>query len=164
MPDTCSKPLIGGKPAAPAAKYADFHLPAGVTLDPELTAEFEALAQELALPQDAAQRLVDMHASRMQTHQSANHAKWQHQSRNDAEIGGANLSRTIAVANRALDRFGTPQLRSALSETGIGNHPEFIRFVHRVGKALSEDGYVPASHGRVNKSYAETFYPSKSKE
>ena len=159
-----ASPLLGGKAPAKAEDYTKFHLPNGITADPALEAEFSALAHELGLSSSDAQRLVDLHASRVVAGNQAHQSQWESQCRNDRECGGANLPRTVAVANRALDRFGTPEMKQALVETGMGSHPEFVRFIYRVGKALSEDGYVPATHGRTNKSYAETMYPSKSKE
>ena len=44
-------------------------------------------------------------------------------------------------------KFGTDALKSLLTESGLGNHPEVIRFMYRAGKAISEDSYVGNSEG-----------------
>jgi hypothetical protein len=31
-----------------------------------------------------------------------------------------------------VQNHGTPALRQLLNETGLGNHPELVRFVHRL--------------------------------
>jgi len=51
------------------------------------------------------------------------------------------------VAKKALDSFGTPELRTLLNESGIGNHPELIRFMVRAGKAISSDTFVAGERG-----------------
>ena len=43
--------------------------------------------------------------------------------------------------------FGTEPFKQLLSESGLGNHPEVIRFMYRAGKAISEDSYVGNSQG-----------------
>ena len=138
--------------------YADFRLPDHAGIDDEVGGRFKALAKDLGLHPEGAQRIVDLYSA-------ANrrlHDGWRTQTANDRELGGYNLDRNVATAARAIDTFGTPALRKALNDTGAGNHPEVVRFFYRVGKALSEDGLIRPSHGRVSKSYAETFYPNHS--
>jgi hypothetical protein len=70
------------------------------------------------------------------------------------------LPENLAAAKMALDTFGTPELRTLLIETGLGDHPEMIRAFVRAGKAISEDtlamgGKKPAGAG---KSTAEILY------
>ena len=135
----------GGQPKpGPPEKY-DFKIPDGQEPSPVLE-EFSGVARELGLPQDAAQKLLDLHSkvitanieSAVSAHETQM-AEWTKQSQNDKEIGGANLVASAAAAKVALDRMGTPQLVELLDGTGLGNHPEVLRFFSRVGKALSED-------------------------
>ena len=67
---------------------------------------------------------------------------WLDQSSSDKEFGGERLDANLAVAKTALDKFGTPELKQLMNQTGLGNHPELIRFFYRAGKAISEDTYV----------------------
>lgn len=149
----------GGRKGQPEPDdYAGFRLPDHPGIDDEVGGQFKALAKDLGLKPEEAHRLVDLYISANQRL----HDGWRSQTTSDRELGGYNLSRSIATAGRAVDRFGGPALRKALDVTGAGNHPEVVRFCYRVGKALSEDGLVRPSHGRVHKSYAETFYPKHS--
>ena len=152
----------GGPPLQPQPApaqpdpYADFQLPEHPGFDDEVGGRFKALAKDLGLKPDGARRLLDLYGTANQRL----HDGWRTQTANDREIGGYNLDRSVATAGKAIDKFGGPELRKALDATGAGNHPEIVRFFTRVGKALSEDGLVRPSHGRVAKSYAETFYPN----
>ena len=88
----------------------------------------------------------------------------------DKEFGGEKLSENLSTAKKALDQFGTPELRSLLNESGLGNHPEFIRFMFRAGKSISEDRYVGQANGaaptqgrpRDFASQAAFLYPKQS--
>ena len=69
----------------------------------------------------------------------------------------------------ALKAFATPELRELLQKSGLGNHPEIIRFMYRAGKAISTDDYVGASQGsgasrstpKDMASYANALYSNQ---
>ncbi len=137
------------QPKAPE-QYADFTLPDGYKLDGEIGDKFKSLAKDLDLTQEQAQKLIDLDASRItaQTQQlHATSAAWADATKADKEIGGDNLNANLAVAQKALAAFGTPELKNLLQETGLGNNPEIIRAFYRAGKAISEDSHVPAGSG-----------------
>lgn len=158
------------KPAEKAApeKY-EFKAPEGVTLDSELLGEFEGIARELNLTQEDAQKAVDI-AAKMQAKFQAKQTEvllearteWAKQTTADKEIGGTALAANVAVAEKALATFGSPELRALLKETGLGNHPEVVRAFVKVGKAISEDRFV--SGGEVPpgglRSAAQRMYPN----
>ena len=125
-------------------------------LDPEVLTAFGDVAKELNLPQDAAQKVLDKVAPVIQARQAKaieqTKVEWATQSKSDSEFGGENLTDNLDVAKASLDTFGTDALKSLLQETGLGNHPEVIRFMYRAGKAISEDSYVGNSEGAVGKS------------
>lgn len=75
----------------------------------------------------------------------------------DKEIGGDKLTANLGVAQRALDTFGTPELKEYLNGTGLGNHPELVKAFIKVGKAMSEDGMVTGKEGG-QRSAAEVLY------
>ena len=153
-------------------EYTDFTLPEGVEIDTEALAEAKTLFAGEKLPQETAQKMVDLYAAKVKQYGEAQSArwvqlqqKWVGEFKSDAEIGGDKLNESVAAAKRAMDKFGTPGLREALAMTGAGNHPEVIRFVARVGKATSEDSLVVASGpSGGTKSTAEVFYPNQGKE
>ena len=129
------------------AKVAD----APNELDPDVLTAFGDVAKELDLPQEAAQKVLDKVAPVMQAKQAKvieqTKVEWADQSKSDKEFGGESLSENLDVAKASLDTFGTDALKSLLTETGLGNHPEVIRFMYRAGKAISEDSYVGNSEG-----------------
>ena len=129
------------------AKVAD----APEELDPEVLTAFGDVAKELDLPQEAAQKVLDKVAPVMQARQAkaVEDAKteWANDSKSDQEFGGESLEANLEIAKTSLNKFGTDALKSLLSESGLGNHPEVIRFMYRAGKAISEDSYVGNSQG-----------------
>ena len=126
--------------------YADFAMPEGVELDSELLAEAAPIFKELKLSQEQAQKLVDFQAKQVQAGE-ANRVDafnqlmndWQTESKNDKEFGGDKFDENVKVAQSAINKFGTPGLKQLLEEHGVGNHPEVIRFMVKVGKLTSED-------------------------
>lgn len=152
-------------PKAPE-KY-EFKAPEGQEFDATLIAEFSDVARELDLPQDAAQKLLDKMAPVMQARQveaiEAIKKQWVDNATVDKEFGGDKLTENLAVAKKALDKFGTPELRTLLNETGLGNNPEIIRAFYRAGKAISEDSFVGGGSGNkaVNSDPAKSLYPNQ---
>ena len=120
-------------------------------LDPEVVTAFGEVAKELDLPQDAAQKVLDKVAPVIQARQAEQVEKarveWAEESKSDDEFGGETFDANLEVAKSALDAFGTSTFKQLLSESGLGNHPEVIRFMYRAGKAISEDSYVGNSQG-----------------
>lgn len=152
-------------------EYADFTLPEAFKVDDTALGEFKALAKELNLPQEAAQKLVDMQAKlqsgnaeaftqSLQAHVDKTAQDWAKTAKADPEIGGADFDKNVAVAKTALDTFGTPELKALLKESRIGNHPEVIRFMFKAGKAISQDGFVPGRASSAAKSAADVLYGS----
>lgn len=162
------------KPEAPAGapeKY-EFKAPEGVTLDSELMGKFEGIARELNLPQDKAQTVVDklapevaktMLAQQAQLVQQAR-TEWAETARADKEFGGDQLPANLAMAHKAMTTFGTPELRTLLDESGLGNHPEVIRAFYRAGKAISEDSRVingQQGNQPAGRDLAKSLYPNQ---
>ena len=120
-------------------------------LDPEVLTAFGEVAKDLDLPQEAAQKVLDKVAPVIQARQAKvveqARADWATESQSDEEFGGENLAANLEIAKSSLKEFGTDAFKSLLSESGLGNHPEVIRFMYRAGKAISEDGYVGNSQG-----------------
>jgi len=120
-------------------------MPEGVELDGPAADEFSAIAKELKLSQADAQRVANV-AVKMQQQQAETHAAtvkgWADQCKTDKEFGGDNLEPNMAVARKAIDTFGSPELKALLNSSGLGNHPELVRFAFKAGKAVSEDTFV----------------------
>lgn len=150
--------------AAPAApENYTFDLPEGVQMPEEGLAAFSKFAKDRGMSQDDAQALLGELAPAMQGRQAQllaqARADWQGRTKADAEIGGDKLNENIAVAKKALEQFGSPELTAMLNETGLGDHPDLVRAFYRVGKAISEDGFVASGAGRQsNAKDARSLY------
>jgi len=135
----------GDEPVVPE-KY-EFTMPDGVELDAAAADEFSAIAKELKLSQADAQRIADV-ATKMQQKQAETHVAtvkgWADSCKTDKEFGGDNLDQNLSVARKAIDTFGSPELKALLNTSGLGNHPEVVRFAFKAGKAISEDGFIKA--------------------
>lgn len=138
------------KPEGAPEKY-EFVAPEGKEYDQEVIESFSEAARELNLTQEAAQKMLEKMAPKLADRQNeqveAIRSEWTAQSKADKEFGGEKISENLAIAKKALDAFGTPELRTLLNDSGLGNHPEIIRAFYRAGKSISEDGYVGASQG-----------------
>ena len=157
------------KPTGAPEKYADFVLPEGMALDKELADKASAAFKDLNLSQDQAQKLVDLQTSQAKAHadaivQSFNKqvADWKDESKKSF---GADYQKQFGLASKAVEQFGTPELRQLLNDSGLGNHPQLVRFFAKVGKAISEGQPVDGRRaGSEQKSDAEVLYPSMKKK
>lgn len=139
----------------PADADYEFKTPDGIELDKVSTDEFKAIAKELKLPKDVAQRVVDVAVKREQAARELRDTTvkgWADAVKADKDLGGDKLPETLAIAKKAID-IGPPELKTFLDESGLGNHPLFVKWAHTIGKALSEDRFVsgskaPAEAGR----------------
>jgi hypothetical protein len=152
------------KPAEPAVPESyELKMPEGVQLDSVAADEFSAVAKELKLDQTAAQKLADVGA-KMAQRQAENHVKlvetWVEQVKADKDIGGDKLDENLGVARKALEQFGTPELRDVLNMTGFGNHPEVIKAFYKIGKAISEDRFVAGAPKGAESDPAKTLFPN----
>jgi hypothetical protein len=148
------------EPAPKAPEKYEFKLADGVALNEAAVAQFEPVARELDLSQEQADKLVEIYtaqeAARVQ--QWTDTVKgWTDAAKSDPEFGGPKMAENMGVAVRALKEYGSAELNELLDSFGIGNHPAFIRFAYRAGKALGEDKLVPANSGG-SKSAAELLY------
>lgn len=154
-----------GKPAVTAPEKYEFKAGEGQELDAEAVKQFEPIAKELNLSNDQAQKLVDLYGSKimpqlvqqMQDQQRQQIEQWAEQVKADKTIGS---DESIGSAQKAMDKFGTPELKEFLNTTGLGNHPELVRIFANIGKAMSEDGLVTGSSGGGQSAAAVLFGPT----
>lgn len=168
------KPADGDKPADKsedeeqkqegAPEKYEFTAGEGVELDADALKDFEPVARDLNLTNEQAQKLVDAYPKILAGVQQRQAEAWQKQTEGwaetvkaDKEIGGDKLTANLSAAQRALDQFGTPELKEYLEGTGLGNHPELVKTFIKIGKAMSEDGMVDGSN-QGQRSAAEVLY------
>jgi hypothetical protein len=132
----------------PAAEVEyKFDMPEGVELDQGDLTKFTDIAKELKLPAESAKKLVDLAAAREVARAEAfakQVSDWGETVKADPELGKAE---NLALAKKAIDTFGTPELRDLLNSTGMGNHPEVIRMALKIGQKISEDTFVAGRTG-----------------
>jgi hypothetical protein len=149
--------------------YTDFVMPEGMELNSTLLDQAVPIFKELGLTKEQSQKLVDFHAQQIQNGiksqaESFDQLKqdWRAQTENDPELGGDKLTENVATARVALDKLGTPELTKLLDDFGMGNHPEMIRFMARVGKFMKEDS--PGNTGNAvlqnKKDRTSILYPN----
>ncbi len=152
------------KPEGAPEKY-EFKTTEGQELDTAALEQFEPIARELNLTNEQAQKMVDLYGTQIlpmvQKQQAEAWQKtteqWAADVKADKEIGGDKLTANIGVAQRALETFGTPDLKEYLNASGLGNHPELIKVFVKVGKAMSEDGMVTGKESG-QRTAAEVLY------
>lgn len=172
--DAAAKEAADKAAAEAAAKPVEyeFKLPEGVEFKGELLNELKTTAKELGLTQEQAQRVADLGARQAQgfaaqlvEQQKTLTAEWAEQTTTDKEIGGDKLPENLAVAKKALDAFGTPELKTLLNQSGLGNHPDVVRFMVKAGKAISEDGKLitgsAAQANRAAQPIENRLYPNQ---
>ncbi len=148
--------------------YDDFTMPEGVEIDPETTGELKVLAKDFNLSQDQAQKLADLGVTMsqkwnaaLQDHVNATSDAWAESAKSDKDIGGDKLPENLGLAKATLEQFGTSSLRELLNTSRLGNHPEVIRLLSAVGRAMSNDNRITTGSlptGPV--SLANKLYPS----
>jgi hypothetical protein len=158
------------KDAAPAGapEQYEFKATEGDVFNPNVIKAYSEVAKELNMTQEAAQKVIDKVGPVMRQQQvdllRTTHKEWVEAAETDAEFGGAKFAANGAMAVRAINAFGSPALKQLLNATGLGDHPEFIRFAYRAAKAISPDKLVtggkPADDGK-ELTYAERLYGKK---
>ncbi|TAI99813.1 peptidase [Pectobacterium versatile] len=146
-------------------KY-EFTAAEGQTLDAEALAVFEPLARELGLTNEQGQKFVDAYASKIlpqiQQQQLANWQKtvedWAETVKADKEIGGDKLTANLGKAQQAVMQFGGEDLKQALQETGLGNHPALVKAFVKIGHAMSEDKMLGGGSNGEQLSAAQVLY------
>lgn len=134
-------------PDGPPDEYTFTH-PEGQELKLELLNQFTDLARELGLSNEKAQSALDWYRDKVVSGISADLAAqrtaliegWTTTIKGDPELGGARLKATIETAKSFVKEYPrSAEFLQLMDETGLGNHPEMIRFLHHWGNGLKED-------------------------
>jgi hypothetical protein len=151
---TAGEPEPGAKPEAGAEgekppqqpdvpRYEDFKLPEGLQAAPEALKAYTDVLGKHGLTHEI-QKYAQATLANQWEQFGQTKAQWADDARKDPEIGGARFDNTMHLVALARDRIlpKTGPVREAfdkfLNDTGVGNHPEFLRAWSRVGLAFSE--------------------------
>jgi hypothetical protein len=144
--------------------YCKTKFPEGITPDDKLVGGFRALAKELNLTQEQAQKFVDLQAGSALAYAKAGQEahiatlkKWQDEAN---QFLGNDKEKKLSQAAKALSLCGAEkELREIFDKTGLGNHPAFVKLLVFAGQQIADDtmpGGTPPSADK--KSDAETLY------
>lgn len=155
--------------------YTDFAIPEGFAVVPEKIEAFKGLVGKFGVPQDVAQELIGMHTAVL-TEYAGQTLRNQHQAfadyratlrsqvMSDDELGGAGHQTTMAAVARARDRLVPADRMDAFNDmlnvTGVGDHPEFLRLLHRASRLLDEPA-LPQIVGRPAANNGKPPGPSR---
>ena len=169
------------KPEAegPPEKY-EFKAPEGVKLSEKTTEAAGAVFKDLGLTQAQADKLVEFHIAQMKEIGEAPlkafetmRTNWRNEVLGDNALSdGSDLKPEVkATLGRAIDAMGpklSSEFRSAMDNTGVGDHPAIVRGLLALGKLSTEGTAVtggnPSAEGQRKpgavRSAAQALYPN----
>lgn len=145
-----------GKPPAGAPEKYELKLPKDSTYGQDFIDRTAATARTLGLSNENAQKLLESfhneHVQQLDTalkaHQrgGAEWTKrvegWEEAITKDPELGGEHLKPNVVMGNRVLKTFFPKSVSDFLIDTGYGSHPDVLRALLKIGKAMGEDKLV----------------------
>lgn len=148
--------------------FAKLELPEGVELDQAAVDAFGPLMNGAKFTQEQAQEFATAFAefrqaeAQKQSEAFSNQLEnWAKESESDKEFGGDKFEQSAKLAVQAVEKFGTPELKQLMDDTGLGNNPEVVRFMYRVGKAIQEDNPGSGGNGPTEKrDRVSVLYPN----
>lgn len=149
------------------AKVEDFALafPEGVQGEPAFATSMTEIAKKSGLNKAQAEKVFGGLLGIMSEQAQAfakQEAAWAEEVKNDKEIGGPNLEKNLAIAKRAAEQLGEG-FAQLLQAPGLGNRPEVIKAMVKVGKMLSEDsiaGTAQKSEVVDQNAWLKQMYPN----
>jgi hypothetical protein len=138
-----------GGAGAPGAG-ADMKLKTPDGVDAKVADPYVAVAKKHGLKGEAAQEFFDL-ALKAGTESRTTYEKevadtwakekdaWLTEAKTDKEIGGAKFDESVALANKAVMKFGGQELLMVLVQSGIGRRKEVIAAFAKIGRSVSED-------------------------
>lgn len=166
------------KPDAPVVpEVYEFKMPEGEELDEAAAPMVQELFKELGLPQEKAQevlnKLLEIDKARQPSpeqiqqyyeQQAAELNKnWGEECRKLPELGGDNFNKSLETCSQVMVKFATPELRKFLTYSALGSNPEFFKFIHAIGSAMSQDTLEHGGNaGKGPRDIADRLWPAKS--
>lgn len=161
-------------------KY-DLKLPDKSNIDKAVVERTAAIARELGLSQERAQKMLDFQVQELaaiedatikatlEAHQPGGAVwekqveEWNAKALADPDIGGnkpEQLQASVKLAKQVVAKFGDKESIEFLEKNPLGSHPALIRLLYRIGKASSEGSLVLASAQDTSKKPSEEIlYP-----
>lgn len=137
------------KPGAPAKKEdapadkIELTLPEGSHLKQSDVDKIASFAKEQGLSKDVAQKLLERESATVASRDQAaldqlaeQSEAWKQEIIADKDFGGEKAAETAQLAHDVAKKFGSEVFVSELERTGLGNHPELVRMLARIGRAM----------------------------
>ncbi|MBB3453901.1 hypothetical protein FHT86_002157 [Rhizobium sp. BK313] len=136
----------------------EFKLPEALKDDSDKMGAYTGVLAEHRVPPEAGQKLLDMHATAMQSYAEQvaqnqmkvwndTRADWRKQVMADEQLGGAGHQTAMGAIARMRDMFVSEKDMPAFDEflriTGAGDHPAFLRMLHSAARHFDEPGMPP---------------------
>ena len=129
----------------------ELKLPEGSHLTQVAVDEIASFAKEQGLSQEAATKLLEREHGAVETFKETQlqifehkREEWFKEVQSDKELGGDNFKQVAENAKRALNKFAPDSLKTFLAESPYGNHPDLVRLLNNIGKAMQDDKIVLA--------------------
>ena len=138
----------------------EFKIAEGIEMTDAMKDEFTAIAREIKLTQEQADKLIDLHSKRvldMVSQVEAQHQQWM----NETHRLGYDSKQGTADAKLALDTFGGGEAINVLMESGVIYHPAVFKMFKEIGSLLQEDTAPQGqSTNPAPKDLGDIFFPN----
>ena len=175
-PGQTDEPKDEDKPIEGVPEKYEVNMAEGIELDQATLELFTPIFKELGLENEGVQKLADVYVPLAQNIEEQVRQKsleefsemkkeWKAETLNQL---GADSDKQLAVCAKAIDTFGGgDEARELLDQTGIGNHPVFVRMMINAGNTIKEDTFiepkVPTLPGQTPDEQLKKLYPTMNK-
>lgn len=133
---------VRGIPEAPSKYTLPEELPS------ELTDKYREIAAQAKLTQEQAKTVLDSYIMLERKAHEEMAARQEHMRQESLSMlqkeFGLAFDQKMDIAKRAVNTFGGDELKQALNETGLGDHPVLVKVFAKIGQQLLEDTTVEA--------------------
>lgn len=115
---------------------------------------------ELKTENDVAVRTMARFQEKQTADTKAAQTLWVETIKADPELGGDRYNQTVVEASRAFKATASPELQKIIRDSGLGNHPEYVRQMAKFGRMMGEDTMIAGRSGgvAVQKTTAQKMY------
>lgn len=139
--------------------------PEGITLDEKQVKGFAELARAEGLKPEQAQKFIDFQGAALKAQQAAAgqfmEANAQRELSQLKATRGESFKVDMVTANKAIDHFGSPELKQYLRTTGQYANPHLFKLFHAIGVAMADDRIADGAGlggGKAAKKGLESLY------
>ena len=153
----------------------DLKYPEGMDSKSDLSSGFRQMAYDTGMSQDQIGKIFNWY-NEMNVSVAADQ-KTAHEAGMDESVGilkkewGENYDANVEMASRVGQEFGDQEFMDFLADSGAGNNPAMIKFLHKIGELGGEDNLEGGSTGQtstpdqireeINGAMASTAYQNK---